>query len=212
MGTFGQMATFAHSFDVEVSSPKLGERRLMSIGAVCLEISRRRPPEVINRFFAVIEWPGGLIQDHASTRTFWKGNPTAWKTNTTGGRPPAEVADALEKHLREVQRTAKLRRATYRLVSDNRRFDFAQLDAFLGTHSSGPGLPLRHNRETGWMGSDAVVDINERSQALRDVGIVLPRFAPSVAADHTPVNDAIANAERYAHYLRCTWRIRQGAL
>jgi hypothetical protein len=30
-------------------------------GAVCLEITRRRKPEVINRFFAVIAWPDGLI-------------------------------------------------------------------------------------------------------------------------------------------------------
>lgn len=202
------MSTLIHSFDVETSGPKIGPRRLMSIAACVLEVDpsgRRR--EIINRFFGVVAWPEGILYDCPATHAFWKREPMAWKMSTTGGQPPHVVAHRLCEHIAEVQRVAIKRNAKYVVLTDNAYFDVPWIDWFLCTYTDA-GLPLRHNYHTGWM-RDGVVDLSERLNALKDVSIdiAMSSFRPSVPSDHNPLNDATANAERYAYYLRQIHRL-----
>lgn len=191
----------AHAFDIETSHRKIGDNRLMSIGAVVLEISPRRPPEVIHRFFEVIEWKDGLDMSDKSTAEFWHEFPKEFKESTTGGKPPGVVAASLMTHIREIQNLALRRKCNYRQVFDNTYFDVPWIDWFLCTHGPEDALPLRHNYFTGFMSREHMVSITERLEALKDIHQSPPPFKPSVLNTHHPVDDATCIAERYAHYL-----------
>lgn len=190
----------AHAFDIETSSRKIGNNRLMSIGAVVLEISKHRT-EIIHRFFEVIEWDGGLDMSDESTARFWSEFPEQFKASTVGGKPPAVVAKALMEHIKEIQNLAIRRKCKYVQVFDNTYFDVPWIDWFLCTHGPPEALPLRHNYLTGWMTREHMVSVTERIEALREIKCAPPPFKASFTNTHHPVDDAAAIAERYAHYL-----------
>lgn len=203
------MTTLAHAFDIESTGPKIGPGRLMSIGACCLEIPRHGPVEVIDSFFAVIEWPEGLVYDDEKTKRFWDQHPEAHAQSTTGGGDPEAVAASLKEHISRVQYIAGKRKTKYVVVTDNAYFDVPWIDWFLCTYTQ-DGLPLRHNYHTGWMSGECMCDVNERARALRDVGVSinLKAFHSNVPHDHHPLHDATRLAEMYAYYKRMTRSIK----
>jgi hypothetical protein len=205
------MTTLAHAFDVETSSPFLGPNRLMSIGACCLEIPRHGSVEVVNSFFVTIDWgEDGLVFDHPVTQKFWDDNPEAFKQSTTCGVSPQEAARALRDHIFFVQQTAERRRAKYVVVTDNAYFDVPWIDWFLCTYAEN-SMPLRHNYHTGWMSHDCVIDVNQRVQALQDIGVCINMgaFRSTVPHDHHPLHDATGLAEKFAFYKRMTRGIKR---
>jgi hypothetical protein len=193
------MALVVHAFDVETSGPRIGKHCLMSIGAACVEISRGHMT-VLDRFFVTIKWPEGLVFDE-KTRDFWRQNQQAFLINTTNTKPVKEAAQMLYEHIYEAQRKASLRKARYVLLTDNAYFDVPWIDWFLCEHTE-RGLPLRHNYFTGWLLPSNVVDLSERIQCLKEVNIDLQMrsFHSATPHDHTPLNDALRLAERYAYF------------
>ena len=196
------MTVLAHSFDVETSSPTIGEGKLMSIGACVLEIPNNGTVEVIDTFCENIDWEGGLVFDHPKTEQFWKDNPDAFATCTKEVSPPSVVAGRLRDHIRAVQEIANKRKAKYVIVVDNAWFDVPWIDWFLSSFSA-EALPLRHNYLTGWMSVENVVDVNQRIRALRDIGLRV-NVPPDIVegAEHTPLTDAKCIAHKFAFYSR----------
>ncbi len=196
------MSLIVHAFDVETSGPRIGKHSLMSIGAACVEITPRGQITVLDRFFVAIHWPEGLVFDE-TTREFWRINPQAFAINTSNAKPVKVAAQLLYEHIYDVQRKAHLRKARYMVLTDNAYFDVPWIDWFLCEHTE-RGLPLRHNYFTGWLVPQNVVDLSERLQTLREVNMApnMTAFHSSVPHDHTPLNDAIRLAERYAYFRR----------
>lgn len=196
------MTLVVHAFDVETSGPRVGKHSLMSVGAACVEISPRGHLTVLDRFFVTVRWPEGLVFDE-NTREFWRTNPQAFTINTANAKPVKEAAQLLYEHIYEVQRKAHARKTRYVLLTDNAYFDVPWIDWFLCEHTE-KGLPLRHNYFTGWLGPPNVVDLSERMQTLREVHMApnMQGFHSSVPHDHTPLNDAMRLAERYAYFRR----------
>jgi len=167
-----------------------------------VEISPRGHLTVLDRFFVTIRWPEGLVFDE-NTREFWRINQQAFAVNTSNAKPVKEAAQLLYEHILEVQRKAHARKVRYTLLTDNAYFDVPWIDWFLCEHTE-KGQPLRHNYFTGWLGPVSVVDLSERLQTLREVNMApnMQGFQSTVPHDHTPLNDAMRLAERYAYYRR----------
>ena len=201
-----------HSFDVETSTPRIGPGGLISVGVCCTELKPNGRFEVINQFFVTIDWTnsGGLRWDHPDTAAFWSRHPEALRINTADPVPPAQAGQRLWAHIKGVHDTTHKRGARYVLLVDNAYFDVPWIDWFLGAYCP-EALPLRHNYCTGWLAPAAVVNISERVQGLKDLGIEFRRnsFQPTTAHDHNPVHDARALAERYIHYLQYLQGLRR---
>lgn len=194
------MTLVVHAFDVETSGPRIGKHSLMSVGAACVEISPRGHMTVLDRFFVTVRWPEGLVFDD-NTREFWRQNHQAFLVNTSDSKPVKEAAQELYQHIYDVQRKASLRKARYVLLTDNAYFDVPWIDWFLCEHTE-RGQPLRHNYFTGWLGAQNVIDLSERLQTLREVHMApdMRDFHSLTPHDHTPLNDAMRLAERYAFF------------
>lgn len=194
------MVVLVHAVDVETTGPRIGYHSLLSIGCCCMEINGSHPPQIIDQFFVTIEWPRGLVFA-PDTFHFWKQHPAALTLNTTNTVPPDQAAELLIAHIKKVQHMAFMRQAHYLIVTDNPYYDIQWID-FLICQYSANGLPLRHNYFTGWMPSKHLININERIQGMHDIGIPLNMhgFQTAIAADHTPLNDAIILAQKYAYY------------
>lgn len=194
------MTLVVHAFDVETSGPRIGKHSLMSVGAACVEISPRGHITVLDRFFVTVRWPEGLVYDD-NTREFWRQNSQAFLINTSDSKPVKEAAQELYQHIYDVQRKAALRKARYVLLTDNAYFDVPWIDWFLCEHTE-HGQPLRHNYFTGWLGPPNVIDLSERIQTLREVNMApnMRNFYSQTPHDHTPLNDAMRLAERYAFF------------
>lgn len=195
------MSICVHAFDIETSSPRLGPQKLMSIGATCLTISKCGEQKTTYSFSAVINWENGLIFDHKKTKQFWDHNLEAYKMNTKDGKSPHDVARMLKDHISNIQRDAYEQNVKYIVLTDNSYYDVVWLDWFLSTYSK-DGLPLRINYWTGWMTSNQMVNLEERLQALKEINCFVDwsSFKATVKHDHTPLNDAIFLAEKYAYY------------
>lgn len=194
------MVVLVHAVDVESTGPRIGYHSLLSIGCCCLEINGEHAPQIIDRFLVTIEWPNGLVFD-PTTLHFWKQHPAALVCNTSNTVAPEKAAELLLAHIKKIQHMAFVRKAQYVIVTDNPYYDVSWIDYLLRQYCP-DALPLRHNYFTGWMPSRQLVNINERLQGMRDIGVYLNMdgFCTTVVADHTPLNDAIILAQKYAYY------------
>lgn len=203
----------AQTVDIECSHQEVGDRRLMSIGSCLFEVDMapKRKGTVLRNFFMVIDWgPDGLDFD-APTRSFWDELPSRIKlANTQQGSPPNEVAKAFSDFLEECQRQSTQRKAAYKIVTDNAGFDIGWLDWFLSSFNPG-GTLLQKSKVMGPM-HNYIVDVRQRVATLFELnmGFTWEYFKPSVAADHTPINDAINMAQKYQYYKRfvCSRRFK----
>lgn len=204
------MPELVHAFDIEATHPKVGDRRLMSVAAVCLELptAPRRfrgpsgPGQVVDSFFGVVEWPDGLDVSDAGTAAFWRAHPAAWKASTEGGAPPAVVARRLHEHIAAVQLTAERRRIGYKVLTDNAFYDPGWIDWFLATHGPDAALPLQHHSVKGYMSARNKVDVSQRYEALRELRLPYKPFVDDggAALAHHPLHDATRIARSYEHY------------
>jgi hypothetical protein len=196
-----------HTLDLEASGPNLGTiHSILAVGGSATLVQKGYTTKIMGRFQANLSWPHP-IQWNAETYTWYTTNHlSALESLCVDQVTPEVAACELTHHINAMQQLAAHNKWDYRIVVDNEFFDIPWIDWFLLSFCPF-AQPLRQSRVDGhYMGATEIIDVNQRLQAMRDLGLNtrLKEFVPAVRADHTPLRDSLYIAEKYIHYLKVT--------
>lgn len=190
----------------------MGTHPLLAVG-LCLYAWDGKDPE--KGLFLVdtceVHIEGDLADYEEDTLQWWGQHPDAWEAIQKDTVDMKTAAGTLIEFIRKYQTQAAERKRPFKIVTDNCWFDDTWVSWLLCVHGKEyGGLPLRYNYLHGYTGACDMIDITQRTHAIKaDASINMPAFTPSVQHDHTPVADARGIAEKYAHYAHHLTAVRK---